>query len=308
MTDPEVTEPRSIAEPAEGGARAAALSDASPTVNPDADRLAVENLPLVAHVVRETMARVPSHVDRNDLRSAGLVALVTAARSYDPARGVPFVRYAAPRIRGAMVDELRAIDWASRSVRRRSREIEEARARLAATMGEFPDDEAVAAALGLSNDEVARADSEVSRAVVLPLDAGAQQGLADLLPGREPGPAERAEHLERVRYLADAVDELPERMQHVVRGYFLEERPMAELAAELGVTESRISQLRAEALVLLRDALAEAFDPHLAQPHPNPNGVAARRRQAYTKAVAASYAAQRNLPSDRTHAALSSTA
>ncbi|WP_296607235.1 sigma-70 family RNA polymerase sigma factor [Nocardioides sp.] len=308
MTDPEVTESRPITAPAPGEARTAALSDAAIAVNPDADRLAVENLPLVAHVVRETMARVPSHVDRNDLRSAGLVALVTAARSYDPARGVPFVRYAAPRIRGAMVDELRSIDWASRSVRRRSREIEEARARLAATMGEFPDDEAVAAALGLSNDEVVRADSEVSRAVVLPLDAGAQQGLADLLPGREPGPAERAEHLERVRYLADAVDELPERMQHVVRGYFLEERPMAELAAELGVTESRISQLRAEALVLLRDALAEAFDPHLAQPHPNPNGVAARRRLAYTSAVAARYAARRTMPARVVRHGLESTA
>jgi RNA polymerase sigma factor for flagellar operon FliA len=206
-----------------------------------------------------------------------------------------------------MVDELRAVDWASRSVRRRSREIEEARSRLAATMGEFPDDDAVAAALGLSHDDVTRADSEVSRAMVLPLDAGAQLGLADLLPGRDAGPAERAEHLERVRYLADAVDELPERMQRVVRGYFFEELPMAELADELDVTESRISQLRAEALVLLRDALAESFDPHLAQPHPNPTGVAARRRLAYTSAVASRYAARRSLP-PRVRRGLESTA
>jgi len=288
MTDPEVYEPGPYAD--------APQAPLSPQALAEADRLAIENLPLVAHVVYETIARVPAYVDRNDLRSAGLFALVAAARSYDPERGVPFVRYATPRIRGAMVDELRSVDWASRSVRRRSREIEEARARLASAMGSFPDDQAVASALGLSPDDVTRADSEAARATVLPLDAGAHQGLADLLPARDAGPAERAEHLERVRYLADAVEELPVRMRTVVRGYFFEERPMAEIAAELGVTESRISQLRAEALVLLRDALAEAFDPHLATPHPNPHGVAARRRLAYTSAVSSRFAARRSMP------------
>ncbi|WP_296607233.1 sigma-70 family RNA polymerase sigma factor [Nocardioides sp.] len=272
------------------------------------DELAVQHVPLVAHLVRETMARVPSYMDRNDLHSAGLLALVHAARAFDPDRGVPFAGYASTRIRGALVDELRSVDWASRSVRRRAREIEAARARLAATLGQFPDDAAVAEALGLRPEEVCRTDSEVARATVLTLDAGPNDGIIEQLAGRGLGPEDEVLRGERVRYLAAAVAELPERLQHVVRGYFLEERPMAELAAELGVTESRISQLRAEALVLLRDALAEAFDPHLAQPHPNPNGVAARRRLAYTKAVAASYAAQRNLPSTRAHASLSSTA
>ncbi|ABL79878.1 MULTISPECIES: FliA/WhiG family RNA polymerase sigma factor [unclassified Nocardioides] len=300
MTDPEVNEPDTPT---------AATSGPGPRPgSAEADRLAVEHVPLVTHVVYETLARVPSYVDRNDLRSAGLLALVAAARSFDPERGVPFARYAMPRIRGAMVDELRSVDWASRSVRRRAREIEEARARLAATLGEFPDDEAVAAALGMTLDEVNRVDSEAARGTVLPLDAGAQQGLAEILPVREAGPEERAVHLERVRYLADAVEELPERMRLVVRGYFLEERPMAELAAELGVTESRVSQVRAEALALLRDALGEAFDPHLPKPHPNPAGVAARRRLAYTSAVAARYAARRTMPARRPHRGLESTA
>jgi RNA polymerase sigma factor FliA len=300
MTDPEVNDSTTCNEATQGAT--------GPSAFADADRLAVEHVPLVAHVVYETIARVPSFVDRNDLRSAGLLALVAAARAFDPERGVPFARYAMPRIRGAMVDELRSVDWASRSVRRRSREIEEARARLAATMGEFPDDQAVATALGLTMDEVNRVDSEAARATMLPLDAGAHQGLAELLPVREPGPEDRAVHLERVRYLADAVEELPDRMRHVVRGYFLEERPMAELAEELGVSESRVSQVRAEALVLLRDALAEAFDPHLATPHPNPKGVAARRRLAYTSAVAARYAARRSLPPRRQSRGLESSA
>ncbi|MFC6341258.1 sigma factor, partial [Nocardioides hankookensis] len=79
--------------------------------------LIVLHMPLVGHIVRETMARVPSHVDRDDLSSAGLAALVQAARSFDAERGVPFNRYASTRIRGAILDELRSIDWASRSVR-----------------------------------------------------------------------------------------------------------------------------------------------------------------------------------------------
>ncbi|HYF74570.1 MAG TPA: sigma-70 family RNA polymerase sigma factor [Nocardioides sp.] len=272
------------------------------------DQLAVQHVPLVAHLVRETMARVPSYMDRNDLHSAGLLALVQAARAFDPDRGVPFAGYASSRIRGALVDELRSVDWASRSVRRRAREIEAARARLAATLGEFPDDAAVAEALGLRPEEVCRADSEVARAVVLPLDAGPNAGFVEQLAGRGIGPEDAVLREERTQYLAAAVDELPERLQRVVRGYFLEERPMADLAAELGVTESRISQLRAEALVLLRDALAEAFDPHLAQPHPNPDGVAARRRLAYTSAVAASYAARRTLSSPRAREGLGSIA
>src|SRR6476659_9976245 len=95
-----------------------------------ADELVTSNLPLVGHVVRDTMMRVPGHVDRDDLTSAGLVALVKAGRSFDPERGVPFARYAATRIRGAVLDELRAVDWAPRSVRRRARDLDQARARL----------------------------------------------------------------------------------------------------------------------------------------------------------------------------------
>ncbi|HEY0952478.1 sigma-70 family RNA polymerase sigma factor [Nocardioides sp.] len=260
------------------------------------DQLAVEHVPLVAHLVRETMARVPSYMDRNDLHSAGLLALVQAARSFDPARGVPFGSYASTRVRGALVDELRSVDWASRSVRRKAREIEAARARLAAVLGEFPDDAAVAEALDLRREDVVRTDSEVARAQVLPLDAGPDAGFAEQLAGRDAGPEEAALRAERSHYLADAIEELPERLRHVVRGYFLDQRPMAELAAELGVTESRISQLRAEALVLLRDALAGAFEPHLATPHTNPDGVAARRRLAYTSAVASRFAARRSMP------------
>ena len=98
---------------------------------PGSEALIVRHMPLVGHIVRETMARVPAHVDRDDLTSAGLTALVQAAHAFDAERGVPFARYAATRIRGAILDELRSIDWATRSVRRRARDLDATRTTLA---------------------------------------------------------------------------------------------------------------------------------------------------------------------------------
>lgn len=267
------------------------IAQTSPT-HPDV--LAADHVPLVAHLVRELSARIPAAVDRDDLRSAGLVALVLAARSFDPTLGVPFTAYATTRIRGALLDELRSVDWASRSVRRMGREIEATRQRLASAIGQFPDDAAVAQALGISTQEIARTDADVARATVLSIH-GTGQEIADLLPAMSPAPEDVALKGESMEYLADAIAELPERLQVVVRGYFLEERPMAELAAELGVGESRISQLRAQALVLLREALAQAYagEQPVAEPTPVVTGVAARRRQAYADAVAARHASRR---------------
>lgn len=251
----------------------------------DADQLAVRYLPIVRYLVRETMSRVPSYVDEDALHSAGNLALVAAARAFEPDRGVPFERYASTRIRGAIVDELRATDWATRSLRRRGREVADTRARLAVTGGGTPTDAEVARELGMSVDEVGRTDADIARATILPLEPGPDFSYADSLHATGAGPEASAMSTERVEYLADAIAELPERLAAVVRGYFLEERPMARIAAELGVSESRISQLRAEALVLLRDALHTALDPELALPEARPSGVVGRRRASYASAV-----------------------
>jgi RNA polymerase sigma factor FliA len=260
-----------------------------------AEQLAVDHIPLVAHLVREVSGRIPASVDRDDLRSAGLVALVAASRAFDPDLGVPFPAYAAQRIRGALLDELRSVDWASRSVRRKGREIEAARQRLAAAMGQFPDNRAVAESLGMSIGEVERADADVARATVLSIPS-TDRDLAEEVPTAALGPQALLERGEQLAYLADAIAELPERLQTVVRGYFLEERPMAEIGAELGVTESRVSQLRAEALVLLRGALASALEPHLVEEPANPTGVAARRKAAYAESVQARYTTRLRMP------------
>jgi len=260
-------------------------------------RLAEEHVPLVAHLVRELSVRIPQSVDRDDLRSAGLVALVKAARSFDPTLGVPFTSYAATRVRGALLDELRSIDWATRGVRRRSRDIETTRQQLATSTGAFPDDATVAQSLGLTAADVARTDADVSRAAVLSIQ-GFDHPIADVLASSTPGPEEQAHRSEQMEYLVDAIQELPERLRTVVTGYFLEERPMSELAVELGVTESRISQLRADALLLLREALAKALEPQLAEPVGERPGLGARRRAAYATAVADRHAARRRGPVD----------
>ncbi|WP_110208242.1 sigma-70 family RNA polymerase sigma factor [Nocardioides daejeonensis] len=256
-----------------------------------ADDLITANIPLVGHIVRETMGRVPSHVDRDDLTSAGLIALVQAAHAFEELRGVPFGRYAATRIRGALLDELRSVDWATRSVRRRARELEATRAQLATTFGRPATIEEVASAAGMTVEEVAGNDDDLARAQVLALDAGESGTLGDTLVSSEPGPEAALEHEEQLAYLRESIAELPERLRIVVEGYFLAERPMAEIATRLDVSESRISQLRAEALVLLRDALNTHLDPDLVPAARRPGGCAARRREAYFAAVGERHAA-----------------
>ncbi|MBC2932316.1 sigma-70 family RNA polymerase sigma factor [Nocardioides sp. zg-1228] len=250
------------------------------------------HIPLVGHLVREVLARVPGHVDRDDLTSAGLTALVQAAQGFDAARGVPFARYASTRVRGALLDELRGVDWATRSVRRTARGLDETRTRLTQSLGRVPTDAEVASAQGIAVDDVLANREDLARAQVRSLEADDAHGsYAGSLVSTTPTPEQALVHAELLDYLADAVAALPERLRRVVEGFFLAEQPMAELAAELGVTESRISQLRAEAMVLLRDGINSQLDPLLVPAHERPGGVAARRREAYFAAVAERHAA-----------------
>jgi RNA polymerase sigma factor FliA len=269
------------------------------------DALITSHIPVVTHIVRETMGRIPNHVSRDDLTSAGLTALVQASTSFDAERGVPFARYAATRIRGAVLDELRGIDWASRSVRRVARDLDATRAQLAGILGRVPSTQEVADALGMTLAQIARHDEDITRAQILSLQGAQDASLDDVLPSRGPTPEQLVEHRELLHYLVEAVDELPERLRIVISDYFLEERPMVEIAAELGVTESRVSQMRAEALSLLRDALNHELEPTLLKPHPRPNGSAARRRDTYFAAVTSRHAAAVRRPTsvpDRVHA------
>ena len=217
------------------------------------------------HIVFQVAVRFPRHVDREELARAGALGLVEAARRYDGARGVPFERFAAQRIRGAILDAVRSADWAPRSVRALARTLEETNQHLASTLGRPPTVEEIAGALATTPEEVGRLQDRIHRSVVLALDhhlADGEDGqtLADTVADTGLQPSEALERRELHAYLRDAVRLLPERYRLVVIGYFLEGRSSGELARFLGITESRVSQLRTEALGLLRDAINAQYE------------------------------------------------
>ncbi|MGK5678003.1 sigma-70 family RNA polymerase sigma factor [Actinoplanes sp. URMC 104] len=243
------------------------------------------HMPLVGHLVRDMLSRIPNHIHRDDLTSAGLHALVTAARSWDPDRGIPFHRFASTRIRGAILDELRALDWATRSVRTKARATDTTRQQLTTTLGRTPTADELAQALGTTTSELKQTDTDVARATVLSLQGFTTSSADDLVTEKTPGPEDMLLRREQIGYLHHAIGSLPERLQVVVTEYFLNERPMADIAADLGVTESRVSQLRAEALSLLKDGLNTHLNPELAPVPDNPEGITARRRASYYAAI-----------------------
>ena len=251
-----------------------------------------DNLPLVKHIVFQVAVHFPRHVDRDELARAGALGLVEAARRYDEDRGVPFEHFAARRIRGATLDAARAADWAPRSVRNLARKLESVEQRLATELGRVPNKEEVAEGLGMSQSELNRLQDRMFRSVVLALEHETTDEvekdltLVDVLvDDHSPEPSAELELRELHGYLRDAVSLLPERHRLVVVGYFFEGRTSQDLADFLNVTESRISQLRSESLLMLQEGIEAQY---LADP-PDPSvvtGRAARRKATYAKGIA----------------------
>jgi RNA polymerase sigma factor for flagellar operon FliA len=270
------------------------------------EELVRANLPLVGHLAREAAVKLPRHLDTDDLHGAGALALVQAAQSFDDTLGVPFARFAATRIRGAMIDHMRQRDWATRSVRSRARALATVSEELTKALHRRPTDAELAAAGGLSEAEVRQVQAGTDRATLLSLDplSADDEGLGSHLVDRAPRPDEALVAAERIGYLRDAIAELPERARLVVTGYYLDNRQLTEIAEQLGVTQSRASQLRAEALDLLHEALSRLLTDDsrvgagaTARVDDGPgddggrgaapaDGVRARRREAYVASVA----------------------
>ncbi len=247
------------------------------------------NLPLVKHVVFQVAVHFPRHVDREELARAGALGLVEAARRYDESRGVPFERFAAQRIRGAILDAVRAADWAPRSVRLLARRLEAAEQQLASELGRVPTTVEMAAEMGVGLDELKKLQDRLFRSVVLALDhetgddGDEELTLVDVLTDRSAvEPSEELEARELHTYLRDAVELLPERQRHVVVGYFLDGKTSQELARFLGVTESRVSQLRSEALRNLKLGIEAQYE---VTDESAPAGRVARRQAAYAESV-----------------------
>lgn len=256
----------------------------------DLEDLVRDNMPMVGHLVRELLNRVPGHVHSDDLSSAGFAALLGAARSFDVSRGIPFHRFAAVRIRGALLDELRGQDWASRSVRARARKTTAARQELTGALGRTPSDGEVAELLGVGLAELASVEEDVQKAALLSLQGFPTGAAEEMVPEQSEGPEDLLIKRERLGYLHQAIQALPERLRLVVTESFLQEQPLSDVAARLGVTESRISQLRTEALRLLREGLNSSLAPELltvaAGGARARKGCLQRRRTEYFKRVA----------------------
>ena len=212
---------------------------------------------------------LPAHVDEADLISYGLGGLISAIERFDLSREIKFETYAITRIRGAILDELRTLDWVPRSVRARAREFERTNMKLEARLQRAPTDEEMAAELEISLDEFQEALLQISNSTIVALDelwnvsdsTGDQVSLLDTLPDRRaPDPLMLVNQSELRDRIADAIAALPEREKLVIALYYYENLTLREIGEVLGVTESRVSQLHTKAVLRLRSKLAGELD------------------------------------------------
>ncbi|SDF09879.1 RNA polymerase sigma factor for flagellar operon FliA [Blastococcus fimeti] len=258
----------------------------------DVDALVTEHLPLASFAVNAVAARIslPAHVSRDDLVSCAHVALVEVAKRFDPAAGASFSTYALARLQGAVLDELRSGDWASRSVRAAARRTDAAADALTVTLGRPPTREELAVALGVPRSELESLQVDVHRAVMVSIDAETSTDGGSLdLPDTGESPERALLRGERARYLHEAIRALPDRLDEVVERNFFGDESLTDIAEDLGVTLSRVSQMRARALTLLHAAMSEVWEGRQVVAD---GGVRARNQQAaYVDRVAGRSAA-----------------
>ena len=248
----------------------------------DRNALVVENLPLVGYLVSEVWAKA-RHLSRDDLASAGAVALITSADAFNPTLGVPFGAFARRRIIGAFADEMRSSDWATRSARRRIKETLAVQDTLAAALGRTPNVNEIADALGVDRDTAAAGLADAARTLSALDDTTAEFLVADTAM-----PEESLLSTERLVYLRAAIAALPEKMRAIVEQIYFDDRPVKDIAAELGTTHSAVSQMRAEAIRLLRDGLSTHYADEIetAAAYPPESRIAPARRSAYLARLA----------------------
>ena len=245
----------------------------------DVDALVTDHLPLAQFAVNAVAARIslPSHVSRDDLVSCAQVALVEVARRFDPSAGASFSTYALARLQGAVLDELRSGDWASRSVRAAARRTDAASDALAMTLGRPPTKAELAVSLGVERSELDALQVDVHRAVMVSIDAETgPDGTSLDLPATGDSPERALLRAERARYLQESIRSLPSPLDEVVERNFYGDESLTDIAEDLGVTLSRVSQMRARALTLLHAAMGEIWD---GTPVPATGGVRARNQQ-----------------------------
>jgi RNA polymerase sigma factor for flagellar operon FliA len=241
-----------------------------PVLTGEQERVLLEHLPIVRFLARRIHERLPQHVEIEDLVSAGVVGLMDAFSKFDPAKRVQFRSYAQFRIRGAILDSLRTLDWSPRELRRKGRAVEEAIRVLTARLGHAPNEAEVATEMALELEEYQQLLGDLKGLEIgtLHIERNEDSGEEELayVPGRpEEDPLFRCLRGELEERLAEAIQNLPDRERLVMSLYYYEEMTMREIGLALGVVESRVSQVHASAVVHLRGALKDlaargAFD------------------------------------------------
>ena len=215
--------------------------------------------PMIKYVANRIAMRLPPHIEVDDLISVGVLGLIDAITKYDPTRGAKFKTYAEFRVRGAILDELRSMDWVPRSVRQKASNIDSVVQKLQSKLGRPPEDEEVAGEMGISLDQFFDTLNETKSMPVLSLEGlgiaketGEQQSLLDCLAGKgdtDPQTQIRLNELKEI--IAQAIDTLPEKARLMITLYYYEELTMKEIGAVLDVTESRVSQIHSKAVFKL---------------------------------------------------------
>lgn len=238
------------------------------TASPRArDKLILQYSPLVKYVAGRVSSGLPANIEQADLVSYGIFGLIDAIEKFEPGRGNKFETYAISRIRGAIIDELRAIDWVPRSVRYKAREIEKAIAKLESELNRVPTDPEIAGQMGISVSELRSLYQQISFVSLVALDelmtVGGEKG--DSMPLIETlqdtgtaDPVAAFESEEMKRILLEAINKLPDREKIVVTLYYYEGLTLAEIGQVLGVTESRICQMHTKAVLQLRSRMADS--------------------------------------------------
>lgn len=227
------------------------------------DQLIMKELPQVYYIARRIHERLPQQVPLEDLVHAGVIGLIEAVRSFDASKQVPFKPYAKFRIRGAILDSLRELDWGSRGLRHKGRQIEEAISKLSKKLGRQPGEE-IAAELGITIDELYDIAHRIDGAILIgqqvtsTYDRSEKQDLIESAPSRDENPFQLCVRTEVKEKLAQAIGTLSEKEQMVISLYYKEELTMKEIAAVMQLGESRISQLHTLALPKLRAALQDS--------------------------------------------------
>jgi RNA polymerase sigma factor for flagellar operon FliA len=228
------------------------------------DALILHYSPLVKYVAGRVAVGLPQNVEQADLVSYGIFGLIDAIEKFDLDRGYKFETYAIARIKGAILDELRSIDWVPRSVRAKARSLEKAYAKLEGQLHRTPSDDELATELGLSDDQFQSTLSQISFIGLVALDemlsVGGDRGeslsLGDTVADSSDGPVAAYEVEEMRQILADAINRMPEREKIVLTLYYYEGLTLAEIGQVLGVTESRVCQIHTKAVLQLRSRLA----------------------------------------------------